>query len=55
MSLEGKQFSHYRLVRLIGSGGYGRVYLADDTRIDRQVAVKIIELGSLDWQGQNIL
>ncbi len=42
MPLEGLQLSHYRLVRLIGSGGMGEVYLAEDTRINRQLAVKIV-------------
>ena len=42
MILEDRLIGHYRLVRRIGSGGMGEVYLAEDTRIDRQVAIKVV-------------
>ncbi|WNG33016.1 SUMF1/EgtB/PvdO family nonheme iron enzyme [Archangium violaceum] len=35
-------FDEYRLVRLIGRGATGRVYLAHDTLLDRPVAVKFV-------------
>ena len=42
-SLEaGKIFGHYEIVRQIGAGGMGEVYLAKDKKLDRQVAVKIL-------------
>lgn len=38
----GKSFGHYEIVKQIGAGGMGEVYLAKDTRLDRKVAIKIL-------------
>jgi len=38
----GKCFGHYEIVRQIGTGGMGEVYLAQDKKLDRLVAVKIL-------------
>ncbi|HEX6126661.1 MAG TPA: protein kinase, partial [Pyrinomonadaceae bacterium] len=38
----GDRFAHYKIVRQIGVGGIGEVYLADDEKLDRRVAIKIL-------------
>ncbi len=38
----GKSFGHYEIIKQIGMGGMGEVYLAEDKKLDRKVAVKIL-------------
>ena len=35
-------FGRYQVQRVIGSGGFGKVYLAHDTELDRPVAIKVL-------------
>ncbi|MBL8205529.1 MAG: protein kinase [Blastocatellia bacterium] len=37
-----KQLLHYRLLSQLGAGGMGEVYLAEDTRLKRKVAIKLL-------------
>src|SRR4030095_14742233 len=41
-SLAGQMVDHYKVFAAIGAGGMGEVYLAQDTRLGRQVALKLL-------------
>jgi serine/threonine-protein kinase len=38
----GTSLGHYEIIKQIGAGGMGEVYLAKDKKLDRQVAIKIL-------------
>jgi len=49
MFFRGQSIGKYRIVSSLGSGGFGSVYLAEDTWIDKKVAIKVPHKQHLDF------
>src|SRR4051812_46943179 len=51
------EFDGYRLLGPLGHGAMGRVFLAQDTVLDRPVALKLIDAGGLPdaWERERLL
>jgi serine/threonine protein kinase len=49
MLFQGQILGKYKILAALGSGGFGTVYLARDTWIDKQVAIKVPHKQNLDF------
>ena len=49
MLFKGQSLGKYRILAPLGSGGFGTVYLAEDTWIDKKVAIKVPHRQNLDF------
>ncbi len=49
MFFRGQIIGKYRILKTIGSGGFGTVYLADDTWINKKVALKVPHKQGVDF------
>jgi serine/threonine protein kinase len=49
----GTKLGHYRILSQLGAGGMGEVYLAEDTKLNRKVAIKLLPAGSVESENAN--
>src|SRR5437763_10747065 len=52
-SIIGQSFGPYQILEHLGAGGMGDVYLAEDVRLGRKVAVKILPVG-FTWDNERV-
>jgi peptide/nickel transport system substrate-binding protein len=49
----GQQFGNYRLVSLLGQGGYAEVYLGQHLRLNQQAAIKVLHAHLTDQEAEH--
>jgi serine/threonine protein kinase len=49
----GARFNHYEIIAQLGAGGMGEVWRARDTRLDREVAIKVLPANYANDEDRN--
>ncbi len=49
----GQQFGNYRLISLLGQGGYAEVYLGQHVRLNQQAAIKVLHTHLTDQEAEH--
>ena len=49
----GRQFGNYRLISLLGQGGYAEVYLGQHVRFKQQAAIKVLHAHLSEQEAQH--
>jgi len=49
----GTKLGHYKILSPLGAGGMGEVYLAEDTKLNRKVAIKLLPTGASESENAN--
>jgi Tol biopolymer transport system component len=49
---EGETVGRYKVLGLLGTGGMGEVYLAEDTKLGRKIALKILPVGFIGTEAR---
>lgn len=55
MQVDEQELGHYRLKRLLGEGGFGQVYEAWDSKLQRTIAIKRLKPQLLSSRPENLL
>ncbi len=51
----GSRLAHYDVTALIGEGGMGQVYRATDTKLEREVALKVLPQAFTDYPNWSVI
>src|SRR5262245_28527782 len=52
MTIQPERIGRYRIVRPLGEGGMGKLYVAEDPRLDRLVAIKLLKDDSPEFRAR---